>query len=98
MQKWKDLEVPELKVWLGITLYMGIVQLPQLSYYWCNSPLWGACGGKFGIGAGMSKERYNAIKGIIALETVEEERAAEANGLERKIGRWMQCFSKQLKD
>lgn len=98
MQKWKELEVPELKVWLGITLYMGIVQLPQLSDYWCNSPLWGACGGKFGIGAGMSKERYNAIKGILALETVEEERTAEANGLERKIGRWMQCFSKQLKD
>lgn len=79
MQKWKELEVPELKVWLGITLYMGIVQLPQLSDYWCNSPLWGACGRKFSIGTGMSKERYNAIKGIIALETVEEERAAEAN-------------------
>ena len=98
MQKWKELEVPELKVWLGITLYMGIVQLPQLSDYWCNSPLWGACGGKFGIGAGMSKERYNAIKGILALETEEEERAAQANGLERKVGLWMQLFSKQLTD
>jgi hypothetical protein len=96
MQKWKELEVPELKVWLGITLYMGraitaalrlLVQQPALG-----------CVRRKVQHRGMSKERYNAIKGILALETMEEERAAEANGLERKIGRWMQCFCKQLKD
>ena len=32
------------------------------------------------------------------MESPEEERAAEANGRERKVGLWMQLFSKQLKD
>ena len=98
MKNWKALTVPELKVWLGITLYMGKVRLPQLSDYWGNRQLWSACGGKLGIGTGMTKERYNAIKGILALETEEEERAAQANGLERKVGLWMQLFNKQLKE
>lgn len=31
-----NLTVPELKVWLGLTIAMGLVKKPNLKSYWCN--------------------------------------------------------------
>jgi hypothetical protein len=34
------LDREELKVWLGITLYMGIAGMPQISDYWSSIAIW----------------------------------------------------------
>lgn len=39
INKWTDVTVSELKLFLGLVLHMGTIKMPRLSYYWKSDPL-----------------------------------------------------------
>ncbi len=39
LDKWRDLTVPELKVFLGLSYGFGLARLPRLRDYWCTNKL-----------------------------------------------------------
>lgn len=77
-------------------LHLGVVVLPQLSDYWSSNMIWSLLPGWMCQVTGMSKDRFNIIKGIIALETLDEEANAQSQGRERKVGLWMDLFRGNL--
>ncbi len=34
LRNWRDVDVPEMKAFIGLTLNMGIVKVPTLQEYW----------------------------------------------------------------
>jgi len=38
LSKWTNTNLEEMHNWLGLILWMGLVQLPEISLYWSNSP------------------------------------------------------------
>ncbi|GBM78914.1 PiggyBac transposable element-derived protein 4 [Araneus ventricosus] len=39
VQKWKDVDLSEIRVFLGIIIFQGIVQKPLQKWYWSQKPL-----------------------------------------------------------
>ncbi|CAG5049952.1 unnamed protein product [Parnassius apollo] len=65
---WKDVDVPELKIFLGLLFHMGSFQLPRLQDYWKKSRL-------FSIpifGQQMSRNRYFLIMRCLHFSTETE--------------------------
>lgn len=57
ISRWRDLTVPELKVFLGLLLHTGTIQLNRLQDYWKKDPLFNiSCFGEY-----MSRNRFLLI-------------------------------------
>ena len=39
-QKWKPTSATEMRVFIGFVLHMGVIDLPRLSNYWSNDPMY----------------------------------------------------------
>ena len=39
-QKWKPTNATEMRVFIGFVLHMGVIDLPRLSNYWSNDPMY----------------------------------------------------------
>ena len=57
LAKWKDTNRVEMKAFFGLTLIMGINNLPQLALYWSNDPFIG----NTGIKSVMTKNRFEEL-------------------------------------
>jgi len=57
-RRWYDTSASELRVFLGLVLYMGVWQSPQYTDYWAKTYKWP----QHGIGKYMSKFRFEQIK------------------------------------
>ena len=44
--EWKDIDRDELKVWMGITYYRGLVKLPRVQDYWSRDTFLSGFGGQ----------------------------------------------------
>ena len=54
---WRDMNMNEFNVFLGLVLLAGIVHLPRISMYWGDHVYWG--GPKIFCGPVMSRNRFN---------------------------------------
>lgn len=53
---WKELTLPEFKIFLGLLFHTGIVRMPQLQHYWRTDKLMKTCFGEY-----MSRDRFLLI-------------------------------------
>ena len=60
---WREVSLPEMKAWLGIRVYMSIVQLPQVPMYWSTDALFG----NLSIRRVMKRDRFNKISQYLHL-------------------------------
>ncbi|CAI6357273.1 unnamed protein product [Macrosiphum euphorbiae] len=40
LSKWVDVDIPEIKTFLGIVMWMGLNPLPSLARYWCKNEMY----------------------------------------------------------
>ena len=85
------LTVEELRKFIAIEYYMGLVKLPSMVHYW-SSRL-----GEFWVKDIMSRDRFNAIKAMLSLESVEDTSEARDNNRHRKVGVWLDMFNERKK-
>ena len=85
------LTVDELCRFIAIEYYMGMVRLPSMVHHW--SPLLLDSQVVKNI---MSRDRFNAIKAMLSLESVEDTHETRDNNRHRKVGVWLDMF-KQAK-
>ena len=71
-RSWTDMTPPEFRRWVGILVYVGIVDLPRCEDYFLTDALWGPVVGKLGANK-MTRKRFDVIKAMISTETPEEE-------------------------
>ena len=57
MKGWVDVDATELRKWLGLRIYFGLVQRPELRTYWSETTLGDAVVKRI-----MSRDRFDAIK------------------------------------
>ena len=93
---WTDLTPPELKRWVGILVYSGVVDLPRWEDYFVTDAMWGPGGGKLGA-LTMTRKRFDVIKAMLSTETPEEEASAHVNGRIRKMGVLLELFGERCK-
>jgi len=93
---WTDLTPPELKRWVGILVYSGVVDLPRWEDYFVTDAMWGPGGGKLGA-LTMTRKRFDVIKAMLSTETPEEESNAHENGRIRKMGVLLELFGERCK-
>ncbi len=55
-RSWKDVDANDMKAFIGLTLLMGMIQLPSYDLYWSTSWLL-----RFGMTGVMSRDRYLSI-------------------------------------
>lgn len=60
MYKWTNTDVEEIHNLLGLVLWMGLVQLPEVGLYWSNSPLFFTNFGNY-----MSRNRFQILSTMI---------------------------------
>jgi len=53
LSKWVPTTVEEIQNWLGLVLWMGLVQMPEVEMYWSNSTLFSTSFGKI-----ISRNRF----------------------------------------
>lgn len=58
--KWTNTDVKEILNWLGLVLWMGLVQLPEVGLYWSNSPIFST-----NFGRVMSRNRFQILSTMI---------------------------------
>ena len=85
------LTVDELRKFIAIEYYMGMVKLPSIVDHWtsdfCESRAKDI----------MSRDRFNAIKAMLSLESVEDTNEARDNNRHRKVGMWLEMFNARNK-
>ena len=86
------LTVDELCRFIAIEYYMGMVRLPSMVHHW--SPLLLDSQVVKNI---MSRDRFNAIKAMLSLESVEDTKEARDNNRHRKVGVWLDMFNERNK-
>ena len=93
--EWKDINRDELKTWMGITYYRGLVKLPRVQDYWSRDTFLSGFGGQLGKVTGMSRRRYE----MLTLQTREEEQAErEKHGRMGKISLWLREFETNCRE
>jgi len=60
LSKWTNTNLEEMHNWLELILWMGLVQLTEISLYWSNSPLFANNFGKI-----MSRNRFQILSTMI---------------------------------
>ena len=83
------LNVDELRKFIAIEYYMGLVKLPSMVHYWSLRF------GDFWAKDIMSRDRFNAIKAMLSLESVEDTFEARDNNRHRKVGVWLDMFNER---
>lgn len=58
--KWTNTSVEEMQNWMGLVLWMGLVQLPEIGLYWSKSPIFSTNFGKI-----MSRNRFQILSTMI---------------------------------
>ena len=97
--EWRDIDRDELKVWMGITYYRGLVKLPRVQDYWSRDTFLSGFGGQLGKVTGMSRRRYEMIYAMLSLQTREEEQAErEKHGRMEKFSLWMREFETRCRE
>lgn len=88
----EPLTVDELRKFIAVEYYMGMVQLPTIVHHWtsyfCESRAKNV----------MSRDRFNAIKAMLSLESVEDTNEAQDNNRHRKVGLWLETFNERNKN
>ncbi|KAH3797952.1 piggyBac transposable element-derived protein 4-like [Dreissena polymorpha] len=56
-KSWRPVSVKEMMAWLGIRIYMSIVQLPQMAMYWSTDILYG----NFSVRRIMTRDRFMKV-------------------------------------
>lgn len=59
---WKDTNIEEMKIFLGLLLWMGLVKKPRLKSYWSQGVLYAS---EFPKASGMSRNRFEALLSMI---------------------------------
>ena len=77
--EWRDIDRDELKVWMGITYYRGLVKLPACKTKVVATRSSRASAGSW-EGHGMSRRRYEMIYAMLSLQTREEDRRNARSG------------------
>jgi hypothetical protein len=67
---WKELTVDELKIWLGITILMGVTREPSVKDYWRNDD---GCNSVHRFTEFMSLSRFEQIKRYIHISLPQED-------------------------
>mmetsp|Transcript_13890 Transcript_13890/g.56311 ORF Transcript_13890/g.56311 Transcript_13890/m.56311 type:complete len:529 (+) Transcript_13890:4546-6132(+) len=86
------LTVDELRRFIAIEYYMGMVKVPSMEHYWSPRLLDSQV-----VKNIMSRGRFNAIKAMLSLESVEDTKEARDNNRHRKVGVWLDMFNERNK-
>ena len=71
---------------------MGMVKVPSMEHYWSPRLLDSQV-----VKNIMSRGRFNAIKAMLLLESVEAQTPAPDNNRHREVGVWLDMFNEQNK-
>jgi len=74
LRAWYDTDIGEIKNFLGVVLWMGLVQLPSYDHYWSTSPVFHT-----NVGRVMSRNRFEIIMQMIHF--MDNEQADKSNRL-----------------
>lgn len=90
LSEWQDVTVPELKVFLGIILWMGLAPRPSIEHFWSTGVLYRSDVGKF-----MPRNRFELILSHFHLSDNE---TADTDNRLHKLGNLISylndCFTK----
>lgn len=78
LSKWVPTTVEEIQNWLGLVLWMGLVQMPEVEMYWSNSTLFSTSFGKI-----ISRNRFQLLTSMIHYQNNE---TANKNNRLYKLG------------
>lgn len=62
LSKWTPTTVEEIQNWLGLVLWMGLVQMPEVEMYWSNSTLFSTSFGKI---ISFSRNRFQLLTSMM---------------------------------
>lgn len=74
LRAWYDTDIGEIKNFLGVVLWMGLVQLPSYDHYWSTSAVFHT-----NVGRVMSRNRFEIIMQMIHF--IDNEQADKSNRL-----------------
>ncbi|KAF7685116.1 hypothetical protein CDIK_4136 [Cucumispora dikerogammari] len=91
-QKIKFISLLEIKKFISISLYMGILVLPQIKMYWEN-PKTSSFGQDF-VRKLMSYKRYTEINTNISINSMDENVASEKKNVDESASKILQYVNK----
>lgn len=90
LQKWVDTDIEEMQKFLGIVLWMGLIQLPQLRDYWSTNMLYGN-----NIPKIMSRNRFEML--LAMLHTCDNEGPRDPDDRLFKISKFLDILQPKFK-